>query len=41
MDCVKLYYKDSLIGVLTYDLRLKRYLFVKNKFFDNLEDEKK
>ena len=35
MDCVKLYFKDSLIGVLTYDDSFKKYIFVKNKFFDN------
>lgn len=35
MDCVKLYFKDSLIGVLTYDYKNNRYVFVKNKFFTN------
>jgi len=33
MDCVKLYYKDELLGILTYkDLR---YIFVKNDKFSN------
>ncbi len=35
MDCVKLYFKDKLIGVLTYDERSACYIFVKNKFFTN------
>ena len=35
MDCVKLYFKESLIGVLTYDYKNEHYLFVKNKFFTN------
>lgn len=35
MDCVKLYFKESLIGVLTYDNKNNRYIFVKNKFFSN------
>ena len=35
MDCVKLYFKDNLIGVLTYDIKNSRYIFVKNKFFNN------
>ena len=35
MDCVKLYFKDSLIGVLTFDSKNNRYIFVKNKFLDN------
>ena len=35
MDCIKLYFKDSLIGVLTYDSKHNKYIFVKNKFFTN------
>lgn len=35
MDCVKLYFKESLIGVLTNDIKNERYIFVKNKFFTN------
>ena len=35
MDCIKLYFKDNLIGVLTYNDKEKKYLFVKNKFFNN------
>lgn len=35
MDCVKLYFKESLIGVLTYDNKQEQYIFVKNKFFTN------
>ena len=35
MDCVKLYFKDSLIGVLTYNDVSNQYVFVKNKFFEN------
>jgi len=35
MDCVKLYFKDNLIGILTYDIKNERYIFVKNKFFNN------
>ena len=35
MDCVKLYFKDSLIGVLTYNEKNSSYIFVKNKFFTN------
>lgn len=35
MDCVKLYFKDSLIGVLTHDVKNNRYIFIKNKFFNN------
>ena len=35
MDCVKLYFKDNLIGVLTYDNKSQKYIFVKNKFFNN------
>lgn len=35
MDCVKLYYKETLIGVLTYDAKNEQYIFVKNKFFTN------
>lgn len=34
MDCVKLYYKDELLGVLTY--RDSEYIFVKNDKFSNL-----
>lgn len=35
MDCVKLYFKDTLIGVLTFDNKQEQYIFVKNKFFNN------
>ena len=35
MDCVKLYYKDELIGVLTY--KEPQYIFVKNDKFSNPE----
>ena len=35
MDCVKLYFKEQLIGVLTYDEKKEIYIFVKNKFFQN------
>ena len=35
MDCVKLYYKDLLIGVLTYNSNDNKYIFVKNRFFEN------
>lgn len=35
MDCVKLYFKDALIGVLTFDEKKQQYIFVKNKFFNN------
>jgi len=35
MDCVKLYFKEALIGVLTYNSNDKRYIFVKNRFFEN------
>lgn len=35
MDCVKLYFKDTLIGVLTFDEKNEQYIFVKNKFFTN------
>lgn len=35
MDCVKLYFKDTLIGVLTYNQKTNQYVFVKNKFFAN------
>ena len=35
MDCVKLYFKDSLVGVLTYNSKINKYLFIKNKFFNN------
>lgn len=35
MDCVKLYFKSVLIGILTYDTRKSCYVFVKNKFFNN------
>lgn len=33
MDCVKLYYKDELLGILTYNT--SRYIFVKNDRFSN------
>lgn len=33
MDCVKLYYKDELVGVLTY--KEPQYIFVKNDKFSN------
>ena len=35
MDCVKLYFKENLIGILPYDNKNNRYIFVKNKFFNN------
>ncbi len=35
MDCVKLYFKQSLIGVLTYNSNDQVYMFIKNKFFTN------
>lgn len=35
MDCVKLYFKNDLIGILTYDDKKDAYLFVKNKFLNN------
>ena len=35
MDCVKLYFKETLIGVLTYNEKIEQYVFVKNKFFNN------
>ena len=35
MDCVKLYYKDELVGVLTY--KEPQYIFVKNNKFSNPE----
>ena len=35
MDCVKLYLKDNLIGVLTFDNKQNQYVFIKNKFFNN------
>ena len=35
MDCVKLYFKETLIGVLTYNEKIDQYVFVKNKFFNN------
>lgn len=35
MDCVKLYFKDTLIGVLTYNDQTDKYMFIKNKFFNN------
>ncbi len=35
MDCVKLYFKDNLIGILTYNDKNEQYIFVKNKFFNN------
>ena len=33
MDCVKLYYKEELVGVLTY--KEPQYIFVKNDKFSN------
>ena len=33
MDCVKLYYKDELVGILTY--KEPQYIFVKNDKFSN------
>lgn len=33
MDCVKLYYKDELLGILTY--KKPQYIFVKNDKFSN------
>ena len=33
MDCVKLYYKDELVGILTY--KEPQYIFVKNEKFSN------
>ena len=33
MDCVKLYYKDELLGILTY--KEPQYIFVKNDKFSN------
>lgn len=33
MDCVKLYYKDELVGILTY--KCPQYIFVKNDKFSN------
>ena len=33
MDCVKLYYKDELVGILTY--KDPQYIFVKNDKFSN------
>ena len=35
MDCVKLYFRQTLIGVLTYNKNDEVYMFVKNKFFAN------
>lgn len=35
MDCVKLYYKSELVGVLTY--KEPQYIFVKNDKFSNAE----
>ena len=35
MDCIKLYFKDTLIGVLTYNSESDKYMFIKNKFFNN------
>ena len=35
MDCVKLYYKDELVGILTY--REPQYIFVKNDKFSKPE----
>lgn len=33
MDCVKLFYKDELVGILTY--KEPQYIFVKNDKFSN------
>ena len=33
MDCIKLYYKEELVGVLTY--KEPQYIFVKNDKFSN------
>ena len=33
MECVKLYYKDELVGILTY--KEPQYIFVKNDKFSN------
>ena len=33
MECIKLYYKDELLGILTY--KEPRYIFVKNEKFSN------
>lgn len=33
MDCIKLYYKEELVGVLTY--KEPQYIFVKNNKFSN------
>lgn len=33
MDCVKLYYKEELVGILTY--KEPQYIFVKNDKFSN------
>ena len=35
MDCVKLYFKDNLIGILTYDSKSRRYIFVRNIMYKN------
>ena len=35
MDCVKLYFKDNLIGILTYDDKNKKYVFVRNTLYKN------
>ena len=35
MDCVKLYYKEELVGILTY--KAPQYVFVKNDKFSNPE----
>ena len=35
MDCVKLYYKDDLVGILTY--QEPQYIFVKNDKLSNNE----
>ncbi len=35
MDCVKLYYKEELVGILTY--KEPQYIFVKNDKFSNPE----
>lgn len=34
MDCIKLYYREELVGILTY--KEPQYIFVKNDKFSNL-----
>lgn len=34
MECIKLYYKEELVGVLTY--KEPQYIFVKNSNFSNM-----